>query len=300
MRRLGAVRTHLASASAAPLVDPDVELMHKQFDIPSRRKQAEWRSKWIAERVNGILPGLMDENGVEFWVVSQKEYGEDTCWRALTPATQQAARRRSVIVFKRTADGVEQRIFVGFWESTWEEVREFLCSGGGDIAVNRSKTSAFADGMASGEFDAFEQVQPPPTSRREATVPRRALVGPPRRAMGAAILAASALSAAFDPIAGRRRRVHGARQIPRAPADTLLDASCSLDASTLPRRMRAVGESECLPPPAQGARGACAVQIQDAATPFLDGWDLEGVYDIVAYQEEHLMPGPWAGWLSTR
>ena len=39
----------------------------------------------------------------------RKEYGEDTCWRALTPATQQAARRRSVIVMKRTPEGVEQR-----------------------------------------------------------------------------------------------------------------------------------------------------------------------------------------------
>ena len=169
LRRLGAVHAHLTPlpsaatvdvgpAEIAPPVDPDVELIYKKFDIPSRRLQAEWRAQWIAERVNGILPQLMDESGVEFWVVSQKEYGEDTCWRALTPATQQAARRRSVIVFRRTPEGVEQRIFIGFWKETWEDVRAFLCSGGGgDIAVNRSKTSAFADGMAAGEFDAFEE-----------------------------------------------------------------------------------------------------------------------------------------------
>eukprot|EP01050_Picozoa_sp_SAG11_P015396 SAG11_NODE_1993_length_3953_cov_3.205501_2_plen_91_part_00 len=41
------------------------------------------------ERVQGILPGLMDEAGVEFWVLSQKEYGEDICWRAVTSAEQQ-------------------------------------------------------------------------------------------------------------------------------------------------------------------------------------------------------------------
>jgi hypothetical protein len=139
-------------------VDPDEELIYKDFDIPPRRLQAEWRAEWISERVNGILPGLMDESEVEFWVVSQKEYDEDTVWRALTPATQQAARRRSVIVFKRTPEGVEQQIFVGFWQETWDEVKEFLCSGnGGDIAVNRSKAFAFADGMASGEFMAFEE-----------------------------------------------------------------------------------------------------------------------------------------------
>eukprot|EP01046_Picozoa_sp_COSAG06_P070058 COSAG06_NODE_19408_length_840_cov_0.727395_1_plen_100_part_10 len=69
-------------------VDPDEELIYKDFDIPPRRLQAEWRAEWISERVNGILPGLMDESEVEFWVVSQKEYDEDTVWRALTPATQ--------------------------------------------------------------------------------------------------------------------------------------------------------------------------------------------------------------------
>lgn len=104
-------------------VDPDVELIYKEFDIPSRRLQADWREQWIAERVNGILPGLMDESDVEFWVLSQKEYDEDVVWRAVTPATQQAARRRSVIVFKRTGSGVEQQIFVGFWADTWAEAR---------------------------------------------------------------------------------------------------------------------------------------------------------------------------------
>ena len=58
-------------------MDPDVELIYKEFEIPSRRLQAEWRKGWIEERVGGILPGLMDESGVEFWVLSQKEYDED-------------------------------------------------------------------------------------------------------------------------------------------------------------------------------------------------------------------------------
>ena len=31
-------------------VDPDVELIYKEFDIPSRRLQADWREQWIAWR----------------------------------------------------------------------------------------------------------------------------------------------------------------------------------------------------------------------------------------------------------
>lgn len=164
MLRLVRFSRHLLSSAPAAatqveaVADPDVELIAKEFDIPSRRAQADLRAGWIDERVNGILPQLMDESEVEYWVLSQKEYGEDVCWRALTLATQQAARRRSVIVFRRTPDGVEKETFVGFWEDTWAEVKEFLCAGGGGaIAVNRSKSFAFADGMSSGEFDAFAE-----------------------------------------------------------------------------------------------------------------------------------------------
>eukprot|EP01049_Picozoa_sp_SAG25_P026239 SAG25_NODE_12947_length_273_cov_0.873563_1_plen_60_part_10 len=59
LRRLGAVHAHLTPLPSAatvdvvpteiaPPVDPDVELIYKKFDIPSRRLQAEWRAQWIA------------------------------------------------------------------------------------------------------------------------------------------------------------------------------------------------------------------------------------------------------------
>ena len=92
-------------------------------------------------------PTEVETPAFEFWVLSQKEYGEDIAWRAVTPAEQQAARRRSVIVFRRRIpDGVDKQLFVSFFDDVWGQVNEYLESGKGDIAINKSEDYAFADG----------------------------------------------------------------------------------------------------------------------------------------------------------
>lgn len=174
-RRLAVFQTHLAEAAAIPEVDTtdltlddymsmdkDVALLGKTFEIPSRREQAALRKQWIEERVTTILPRLMDEVDVEYWVLSMKEYGEDTAWRAMTPSETVAARRRSCIVYRRTADGVEQEIFVAksdpdvVWEGIFSDlVKPYLEHGTGRIAINKDEVFAFADGMHSGEYEAF-------------------------------------------------------------------------------------------------------------------------------------------------
>ena len=180
MRRLLAVQAHLETTAATPepaaatteladltlddfmAMDKDRALLGKTFDIPTRREQAALRKQWIEERVTNILPGLMDEVGVEYWVLSMKEYGEDTAWRAMTPSETVAARRRSCIVYRRTAGGVEKETFVAKsdpalgWEGLFEEqVKPHLEEGGGRIAINVDAVFAFADGMHAGEKEAF-------------------------------------------------------------------------------------------------------------------------------------------------
>ena len=180
MRRLLAVQAHLETTAATPepaaatteladltlddfmAMDKDRALLGKTFDIPTRREQAALRKQWIEERVTNILPGLMDEVGVEYWVLSMKEYGEDTAWRAMTPSETVAARRRSCIVYRRTAGGVEKETFVAKsdpalgWEGLFEEqIKPHLEEGGGRIAINVDAVFAFADGMHAGEKEAF-------------------------------------------------------------------------------------------------------------------------------------------------
>eukprot|EP01044_Picomonas_judraskeda_P001541 COSAG03_NODE_93_length_13213_cov_77.901022_11_plen_372_part_00 len=171
MRRLAAVQTHLLAAEAAAAeltlndymaMDKDRALLGRTFETPSRREQAALRKQWIEERISTILPELMDEVGVEYWVLSMKEYGEDTAWRAMTPSETVAARRRSCIVFRRTADGVQKETFVAnsdpelVWEGVFAElVKPHLEQGSGRIAINKDEVFAFADGMHAGEYEAF-------------------------------------------------------------------------------------------------------------------------------------------------
>lgn len=172
-RRLAAVQAHVVAATTEidtgdltlddyMAMDRDRALLGKKFEIPSRREQAALRKQWIEERITTILPGLMDEVDVDYWVLSMKEYGEDTAWRAMTPSETVAARRRSCIVYHRTTDGVEKQTFVAksdpgvVWEGVFAElVKPYLEQGSGRIAINKDEVFAFADGMHSGEYEAF-------------------------------------------------------------------------------------------------------------------------------------------------
>jgi hypothetical protein len=41
--------------------------------MPTLRQQVEIEMKWVADRVENLLPTIMEKNGVELWIVSQRE-----------------------------------------------------------------------------------------------------------------------------------------------------------------------------------------------------------------------------------
>ena len=52
------------------------ELIRGLDTLPPLRQQAAERVEWIAQREAQVLPALMLEAGVEFWLIANKEYGE--------------------------------------------------------------------------------------------------------------------------------------------------------------------------------------------------------------------------------
>eukprot|EP01048_Picozoa_sp_COSAG05_P029152 COSAG05_NODE_9435_length_623_cov_1.513359_1_plen_124_part_10 len=82
--------------------------------VPPLRQQATEIEAWIDERVHGVLPSLMVENDVRFWVLAQREYNEDTVWRSVESPTRVNARRRTVIIFQLlpSDDAVQMHTFV--------------------------------------------------------------------------------------------------------------------------------------------------------------------------------------------
>lgn len=161
------------------------------------RDQAFRQQKWLEERMEKILPALMRKRGVDMWVVPMREYNEDPVFRAITSPTTFAARRRTIYVFfdRGAKEGVERLALGGTSQGgVYKAVRSMkpvpaAPAGGGNantrtaelwgddqwsvlkqvieernpkqIAINVSRTFAFADGLSAGERDGMQQALGP-------------------------------------------------------------------------------------------------------------------------------------------
>ncbi|WP_396215244.1 M24 family metallopeptidase [Gemmatimonas sp.] len=155
------------------------------------RDQAFQQQRWFELRMERTLPMLMRREGVDMWVVPMREYNEDPLFKAITSPTTFAARRRTIYVFfDRGAQGVE-RIALGgtsqgnvfkavrsmkpvpqsaagsrgnerqaeLWgDEQWSVLKQVIEERKPNkIAINTSRTFAFADGLSSGEKEGMLQ-----------------------------------------------------------------------------------------------------------------------------------------------
>ena len=132
------------------------------------REQADVRDRWLTQRLLDLLPDLMDRAGIDLWLVIGREYNEDPVLATLLPATWLSARRRTVLVFHRSDDGVTAAAvspypvgqFLPAWspedapglpdeESQWAAVRRIVEQAGPRrIGIDVSETFALADGLS--------------------------------------------------------------------------------------------------------------------------------------------------------
>ena len=78
----------------SPATVPD-----SQRPLGTLRAQAARQQRWLAERMETVLPRLMREHGIDLWVVPMREYNEDPTFGSLVGPTTFAARRRTIYVF---------------------------------------------------------------------------------------------------------------------------------------------------------------------------------------------------------
>lgn len=132
------------------------------------RQQADIRDEWLLKRRDVLLPELMDRTGIDFWIVLCREYNEDPVALSLVPATWLSARRRTILMFHRTADGVRAISaskypidgYVHTWTDhttdQWATVRQVINDANPRvIAVDTSETFALADGVSHTEYEAL-------------------------------------------------------------------------------------------------------------------------------------------------
>jgi len=136
------------------------------------RERATVENRILEERLDALVPQLMQREDIDAWVLIAREYNEDPVLKTMLPATWLNARRRTVLMFIDHGDsrGVERfaiaryavgELFPGAWNpeeqpDQYQRIAELLTEfNPNKIALNFSDTYALADGLTYSEQKDF-------------------------------------------------------------------------------------------------------------------------------------------------
>ena len=140
------------------------------------REQARVIDEILAERLDTVLPMLMQRNGIDLWIVVSREYNEDPILRTMLPATWLNARRRTILVFSRDATAKFEKLAVArynvgdritaAWDmqrfpKQWDALADIVTTRNPQkIAIDTSADFAHADGLVRTDYDELMQALP--------------------------------------------------------------------------------------------------------------------------------------------
>ena len=76
-----------------------ISIFSSKAQVLPLREQARVIDELLAERLDSLLPVLMEKSGIDMWVIITREYNEDPVLKTMLPSTWLSARRRTVLVF---------------------------------------------------------------------------------------------------------------------------------------------------------------------------------------------------------
>jgi hypothetical protein len=158
--------------------------------VLSPRERIAPENAMLAERLETLLPQLMQEAGLDMWVVIAREYAEDPVYFTLVPQPSHAARRTTMLVFHRQQDGTVDRLSInrypfgepyqsawsgGDLDAQWKALGELIAQRDPrKIGINVSEQWAVADGLTHGLHQRLVQALPAEYASR--LVPAETLV----------------------------------------------------------------------------------------------------------------------------
>lgn len=141
--------------------------------IRSLKEQYAIKDQCLKERLEIILPQVMEDADVDMWIVASKEYHEDPTFKAMVPAEYLTARRITMFAFSKEADGIHRyslsmpdKSVAKFYESKWQFGKEEQMvalkrlieeKDPKRIALNMSKEFAVCDGFSIGLYQMFKE-----------------------------------------------------------------------------------------------------------------------------------------------
>ena len=149
-----------------------------QAQVLSVKEQAVTINEVLTDRIDNLLPKLMDEAKIDCWLIISREYNEDPILKTFLPAEWLSARRRTILVFYRdkTKGSISSyaiaRYAVGksiqaAWNpekepNQWTALSKLIDSlNPNQIALNTSKDYGHADGLHLTEFNELKNAMTP-------------------------------------------------------------------------------------------------------------------------------------------
>jgi hypothetical protein len=146
------------------------------------RDRVEVENRILADRLETLLPRLMAESGLDMWLVINRESAEDPVYFTLVPQPSYAARRTTMLVFFRKADGSVEKLSVnryplggaytsawagGDLDAQWKALAEVIVSRNPRrIGINVSREWPIADGLTAALRDRLLEALPSEYAQR--------------------------------------------------------------------------------------------------------------------------------------
>ncbi|MBL4663316.1 MAG: M24 family metallopeptidase [Flavobacteriaceae bacterium] len=145
--------------------------------ILSERGRATLKDEILEDRFETLLPKLMDDTGIDMWLVIAREYNEDPIMRTMLPATWLNARRRTILVFYRNkAENTLEKLAVARYDvgksitsawnkekqpNQWTRLVEIIQERNPDkIGINISKYFGITDGLVKTDYSELKEALP--------------------------------------------------------------------------------------------------------------------------------------------
>ncbi len=199
----GAERCALIAAIAV-VAAASTPAVGQEPSLGTLREQAAVQQRWLAYRLDSILPAVMRRHDVQMWLVICREYNEDPVFFSIVSPTTFACRRRSIYVFHDRGPGQPlERLALGggtqgglftavrdtaaavpnpavpgvggelVGQGQWDLLRRIVeARDPRTIAINISHTHAFSDGLTAGEYEQLQQALGPALMARTRRVER--------------------------------------------------------------------------------------------------------------------------------
>ena len=145
--------------------------LHSQ-EILSERQRAQVINNILKDRLDNVLPIVMDKSNIDMWILISREYNEDPVLKTFLPAEWLNARRRTILLFYRNINNnTTEKLAVARYNfgdnilsawnkevqpNQWKRLVELIEERNPKrIGINYSKDFNISDGLDKTDYDEF-------------------------------------------------------------------------------------------------------------------------------------------------